>query len=113
MAKQVSLTELKTQVESGWKRDQIAEYYDLPVSQVAKLLKEAGLTIRKFQKPKYVLVDDTEASLEAQQAVVQDVNDTLSGVEVQPQVSEEVLVAETAINAETSEEQPQDPGIGW
>ena len=59
MAIQVSLTELKTKVEEGWKRDALAEHYGLPKQQMSALLRQAGLKIRKFHAPKFELVDDT------------------------------------------------------
>ena len=52
--------DLEQKVQDGWKKDALAKHYKLPVTQMTKLLKEAGLTIRKFHKPKYVLVDEEE-----------------------------------------------------
>ena len=57
MAVQVTLSDLTNKVNEGWKKDQLAEYYGLPKAQVGKLLKQAGLTIRKFHLPKFELVD--------------------------------------------------------
>jgi hypothetical protein len=63
MAKEVKLSVLKEQVNSGMKLAELATYYDLPKSQVSKMLKKAGLTIRKFAVDKFELVDDTVIQL--------------------------------------------------
>jgi len=44
-------------VDSGSKKEQIAEYYGLNIAQTTKLLKSAGLKIRKFHQPAFTLVD--------------------------------------------------------
>lgn len=59
MAVQVTLSDLTNKVNEGWKKQQLAQHYGLPVAQMTKLLRDAGLQIRKFHNPKYVLVDDT------------------------------------------------------
>lgn len=59
---QISLSKLEEQINSGMKRKEIAEFYGLPESNVAKILKDNGLQIRKFHEPKYVIVDDRENS---------------------------------------------------
>lgn len=46
---------LKEQVEKGMKRKELAEFYGLPESNMAKILKDCGLKIRKFHKKKYVI----------------------------------------------------------
>lgn len=46
-------------VNEGKKRNEIAAHYGLKEAQVAKLLKAAGLKIRKFHLPTFELVDDT------------------------------------------------------
>ncbi len=56
-AKTVSKAELTAMVDSGSKKDQIAKYYGLNVAQTTKLLKSAGLTIRKFHAPAFTLID--------------------------------------------------------
>ena len=57
--KQVKKSELTAMVNEGKKRNEIAAYYGLKEAQVAKLLKAAGLKIRKFHLPTFELVDDT------------------------------------------------------
>lgn len=64
MAVQVTLSDLTTKVNEGWKKAQLAQHYGLPVAQMTKLLKDAGLQIRKFHNPKYVLVDDLTGVVE-------------------------------------------------
>ena len=56
-ARTVSKAELTAMVDSGSKKEQIAEYYGLNIAQTTKLLKSAGLKIRKFHKPAFTLVD--------------------------------------------------------
>ena len=57
----ITLTELKKQVENGMKRKELAEYYGIPETQMAKALKSVGLTIRKFHLPAFEIVaDETE-----------------------------------------------------
>lgn len=62
--KQIKLSELKAQVESGAKLKALAEEYGLPVAQMKKVLKEAGLRIRSLRFPQYQLVDDTQENQE-------------------------------------------------
>ena len=58
MAVKISVSTLKKQVEEGMKRKALAEYYGIPELQMAKVLKQAGLKIRKFHAPAFELVDD-------------------------------------------------------
>lgn len=60
MSVKISLTTLKKQVEDGMKKSQLAEHYGMSELQVGKLLKQAGLRIRKFHKPAFELVNDEE-----------------------------------------------------
>lgn len=55
--KQISKAELTKMVNDGKKKDDIATHYGLNASQTTKLLKDAGLKIRKFAIPAYKLVD--------------------------------------------------------
>jgi ribosomal protein S13 len=64
----ITTTDLTNKVNEGWKKIALAEHYGLPVSQMTQVLKDAGLKIRKFHKPKYELVNDT----------IEDVNETVS-----------------------------------
>lgn len=56
-AKAISKVELASMVESGTKKEAIAAHYGLNVAQTTKLLKSAGLKIRKFHAPSFTLVD--------------------------------------------------------
>lgn len=56
-AKTISKVELASMVESGTKKEAIATYYGLNIAQTTKLLKSAGLKIRKFHAPSFTLVD--------------------------------------------------------
>jgi beta-lactam-binding protein with PASTA domain len=55
--KTISKSELTTMVNNGAKKETIATYYGLNVAQTTKLLKDCNLTIRKFHKPSYMIVD--------------------------------------------------------
>lgn len=46
------------QVNEGWKREQLAEHYGISPADVSRALKQLGLKIRKFHKPKFILVDE-------------------------------------------------------
>lgn len=54
----ITKAQLEKQVNDGMKKADLAKFYDLPVSQVTKLLQQAGLRIRKFGHPKFELVDE-------------------------------------------------------
>jgi hypothetical protein len=56
-AKSISKAELTAMVNDGAKKDAIAQHYGLNTTQTTKLLKSAGLTIRKFHSPSFLLVD--------------------------------------------------------
>jgi len=55
--KNISKIELTSMVESGSKKEQIATHYGLNMAQTTRLLKQANLTIRKFRKPTFTLID--------------------------------------------------------
>jgi uncharacterized protein (DUF433 family) len=55
--KTISKAALSAMVEAGSKKEEIANHYGLNIAQTTKLLKTAGLTIRKFHKPSFTLVD--------------------------------------------------------
>ncbi len=80
--KQIIYSELKAHIDAGMKKKELAELYELPESQMTKVLQQAGLQIRRFHAPKFELVMDvpvegetTEGSTEGG-IVVEDVNDT-------------------------------------
>lgn len=62
--KKISLSFLKQQVEEGMKLQPLAEYYNLPVAQMKRVLKEAGLKIRKFKNPQYELIYDVTSEVD-------------------------------------------------
>lgn len=97
--KQVKKSELTAMVNEGKKRNEIAAYYGLKEAQVAKLLKAAGLKIRKFHLPTFELVDDT-------------VEETAQMMDIP--VTEEATAEEVTAQAEAVTEEPaQVPGKGW
>ena len=97
--KQVKKSELTTMVNEGKKRNEIAAHYGLKEAQVAKLLKAAGLKIRKFHLPTFELVDDTA-------------EETAQMMDIP--VTEEATAEEVTAQVETGTEEPaQVPGGGW
>lgn len=54
---EVSKAKLTAMVDSGLKKEQIAECFGLNMAQTTKLLKSANLKIRKFHAPAFTLVD--------------------------------------------------------
>ena len=116
--KQVKKSELTAMVNEGKKRNEIAAYYGLKEAQVAKLLKAAGLKIRKFHLPTFELVDDTvEETAQMMDVLITqeilDMNPNLAAEGVQ--VGETIQVTEeaTAQAEPVTEEPAQVPGKGW
>lgn len=106
--KQVKKSELTAMVNEGKKRNEIAAHYGLKEAQVAKLLKAAGLKIRKFHLPTFELVDDTVEG----DAPMMDINPDLAAEGVQ--VGETIQVTAEATAEEAITEEPaQVPGKGW
>ena len=50
---------LKSQVESGMKRKELAQFYNIPESQMKLALHQQGLKIRKFHHPAFVFESGT------------------------------------------------------
>ena len=98
--KQVKKSELTAMVNEGKKRNEIAAHYGLKEAQVAKLLKAAGLKIRKFHLPTFELVDDTVEET-AQMMDIPDMNPDLAAQ------------ADPAAEGPGTEEPAQVPGKGW
>ena len=121
--KQVKKSELTAMVNEGKKRNEIAAHYGLKEAQVAKLLKAAGLKIRKFHLPTFELVDDTAEETAQMMDIpvtqeVLDMNPDLAAEGVQVgetlQVTEEATAEEVTAQAEAVTEEPaQVPGKGW
>lgn len=61
MSVKISLSTLRKQVEDGMKKKQLAEAYGISELQMGKVLKQAGLKIRKFHVPAFELVMDEES----------------------------------------------------
>lgn len=55
--KQISRAELTALVDMGRKKEYISSHYGLNNAQTTKLLKDAGLKIRKFGSPVFTLID--------------------------------------------------------
>ena len=56
---QINVETLTKQVNEGMKKPELAQFYGIPVSQMGNALKSAGLKIRKFHAPSFVLVNNT------------------------------------------------------
>ena len=52
---------LTQQINDGMKLKPLAEHYGLPVMQMKTVLRQLGLTIRKFHAPKFVIVNEEES----------------------------------------------------
>lgn len=103
MAVEIKKSILAQQVQDGWKRKALAEHYGLPETQMAQVLRNAGLQIRKFHAPKYQFVDDTQS--ETTESIVEG-SDVVVGEDVnvlQENTQQEVVTPVTA----------QKPAAGW
>ena len=85
----INVATLTKQVEEGMKKAALAEYYGIPVSQMTAALKQAGLKIRKFHAPAFVLVTDDVATEEIDNPATTEVADAPE------EVAEEVVTAAT------------------
>ena len=104
MAIEIKKSILAQQVQDGWKRKALAEHYGLPETQMAQVLRNAGLKIRKFHAPKYQLVDDTNS--EELVEITNEGNDVVVGEDVN--VLQEDTQQEVATPVTTEE-----PTAGW
>ena len=103
MAVEIKKSVLVQQVQDGWKRKALAEHYGLPEAQMAQVLRDAGLQIRKFHAPKYQFVDDTQS--ETAESIVEG-SDVVVGEDVnvlQENTQQEVVTPVTT----------QEPAAGW
>ena len=103
MAVEIKKSVLAQQVQDGWKRKALAEHYGLPETQMAQVLRDAGLQIRKFHAPKYQFVEDTQS--ETTEGIVEG-NDVVVGEDVnvlQENTQQEVVTPVTT----------EKPAAGW
>ena len=103
MAVEIKKSVLAQQVEDGWKRKALAEHYRLPETQMAEVLRKAGLKIRKFHAPKYQFVDDTQS--ETTESIVEG-NDVVVGEDVN-------VLQEDTQQEEVTPVTTQEPAAGW
>ena len=96
---------LAQQVQDGWKRKALAEHYGLPETQMAQVLRDAGLQIRKFHAPKYQFVDDTNS--EESVEITNEGNDVVVGEDVN------VLQEDTQQIEVTTPVTAQETASGW
>ena len=104
MVVEIKKSILAQQIQDGWKRKALAEHYGLPEAQMAQVLRDAGLQIRKFHAPKYQLVDDTDP--EESVEVTNEGSDVVVGEDVnvlQENTQQEVVTPVTT----------QEPAAGW
>lgn len=85
----INVATLTKQVEEGMKKAALAEHYGIPVSQMTVALKQAGLKIRKFHAPAFVLVTDDVATEEIDNPAITEVADAPA------EVAEEAVTAAT------------------
>lgn len=72
---EINLETLTEQVNvKGMKKKELADFYGIPVTQMTNALKQAGLKIRKFHHPAFVLTTNT-----ASDEVVEEVATTEAG----------------------------------
>jgi len=103
MAVEIKKSILAQQVQDGWKRKALAEHYGLPEAQMAQVLRDAGLQIRKFHAPKYQFIDDTQS--ETTESIVEG-SDVVVGEDVnvlQENTQQEVVTPVTT----------EKPAAGW
>ena len=103
MAIEIKKSILAQQVQDGWKRKALAEHYGLPETQMAQVLRDAGLQIRKFHAPKYQLVDDTNS--EELVEITNEGNDVVVG--------EDVNVLQEDTQQEVATPVTTEPTAGW
>jgi len=104
MAVEIKKSILAQQIQDGWKRKALAEHYGLPEAQMAQVLRDAGLQIRKFHAPKYQFIDDTDP--EESVEVTNEGSDVVVGEDVnvlQENTQQEVVTPVTT----------QEPAAGW
>ena len=104
MIAEIKKSVLAQQVEEGWKRKALAEHYGIPETQMAEVLRKAGLKIRKFHAPKYQFIDDTES--ETTEGIIEG-NDVVVGEDVN------VLQKDTQQEEVTTPVATQEPAAGW
>ena len=108
MAVPIKKSILSAQVEEGMKKAELAAHYELPVAQMTKVLKAAGLKIRKFHAPKFELEDDMEVSEEVHTDVNTD--EELESL----QHAHESIQQEEELIEEVQKETPIEPETaGW
>lgn len=90
--KKIVLSVLKKQIEDGMKKDELAEFYGLPMLQMTNILKSLGLQIRKFRRPSYIIIDDTQTTTE----------DTVQTEEKTSEVDEKPVVETTEVSEENA-----------
>lgn len=106
---QISKKTLTEQVESGMKKKELASHYSISELAMGRILKEAGLQIRKFHINRPVLVDDTLAPAET--TIVDNTQD--AAVEaLEEQRNAEANTADENLNT-TANQAPQDQNVEW
>ena len=99
------------QVRIGWKKDQFAKHYDMPITQVTNMLKALGLKIRKFHKPAFVIGGvgmGTSTVGATTQQTAEEVTETQETVEEVAEVNQENNNSESV--QEQTEQDLETPG---
>ena len=91
----IDITVLTEQVNKGMKKAELAEFYGIPVTQMTSALKQAGLKIRKFHHPKFVLVNNNNT-----------VGDTANAVKEEDSKEDNLVVGDLFSQGEEIQEEP-------
>ena len=91
----IDITVLTEQVNKGMKKAELAEFYGIPVTQMTSALKQAGLKIRKFHHPKFVLVNNNNT-----------VGDTANAVKEEDSKKDDVMVGDLFSQGEGIQGEP-------
>ena len=91
----IDITVLTEQVNKGMKKAELAEFYGIPVTQMTSALKQAGLKIRKFHHPKFVLVNNNNT-----------VGDTANAVKEEDSKEDNLVVGDLFSQSEEVQEEP-------
>jgi hypothetical protein len=119
MAVEISKKDLAEKIEAGWKKKELADHFGLPMMQMTKVLQQAGLQIRKFHAPKFVLNDDVaEVAQEVVEAInvvdaMEEITDLNAGNVIQGSGIVFPDEPETIVREEVVEERPQVVRTGW
>ena len=100
MSKTIKQSEFTALVNKGFKKEQLAEYFDVPKSHIAGILKHWNLRIKSTRTAGYILEDNVEEC-------VQETPTTNAIMEEQPGLEPDFIP--DGISGVTEEQVPNDP----